>query len=440
MKPNKASLTLTIGLAVLLAILVPAPAAYAQSSIVQVSAGWFHTCALFSDGSVQCWGSNSYGQSTPQAGPFTQITAGYLHTCGLKSDGSVICWGNNEVGQAAAQTGPFTQIDAGLANTCGVKTNGDVGCWGDISHCYNELGICPSDTIKGLQAGPFTQVSVSGSDYAACALTPYGAGTSSRPAGVHCWGSDSPGGRFGNFTQITVGGHHNCVLTLANSTAECWGGNLYGQSSPPSGAFLQLSAGNLFTCGLLTDHTLACWGYNFYGQVKDTPSGTFKGVAAGYGHACAWDDYHVSCWGRNDHGQATPIFCLPGSACGGHPPGFAFQGFYPPLAPEQADPPALNVAEAGSAAPLKFSLGGNYRLDVIAAGYPASQALDCNQFGPSGVLEPVQSAGGHGLSYDAQSGTYTYVWKTDRAWAGTCRVLALKLVDGTEHLAAFRFQ
>ena len=45
----------------------------------------------------------------------------------------------------------------------------------------------------------------------------------------------------------------------------------------------------------------------------------------------------------------------------------------------------------------------------------------------------------YGLSYDATANQYVYVWKTERAWAGTCRVLRLKLADGTVHDAYFTF-
>ena len=430
MKPNKGSLILTVGLTALLAVLVPGPAAYAQPGLpVQLSAGLYHTCALISDGTVQCWGGNAYGQATNQDGPFIQISAGNLHTCGLKSDGSVVCWGLNFSGQSDGQAGPFTQVSAGVGNTCGVKTNGDVYCWGDSEN-----------SIYGVRAGPFTQVDVSGNH--ACALAPP-PGTPSVPNGVHCWGYGFSGELADHLvasTQITVGFQHNCALLWLTGRADCWGSNLYGQSSAPPDDFLQLSAGHLFTCGLRTDQGVACWGYNFYGQVSDAPPITskFKQVAAGYGHACAIDTtgIHVYCWGRNDRGQATPTLCL--GDCGPRGP-FAFQGFYPPLEAEQADP-ALNTAASGSAVPLKFSLGGDKGLNVIAAGYPASRPLDCDRFEPGGAWEPVQSAGNHGLTYDAQSGSYTYVWKTDKAWAGTCRVMALKLVDDTEHLAAFRFQ
>jgi hypothetical protein len=115
---------------------------------------------------------------------------------------------------------------------------------------------------------------------------------------------------------------------------------------------------------------------------------------------------------------------------------YDFGGFYPPVYPE----PALNAVKAGSAVPLKFSLGGDQGLDVVAPGYPASQPLDCATFDPGGELEPVQPAGGSGLSYDVASDQYTYVWKTEKGWAGTCRVLALQFADGTQHLAYFQFK
>jgi len=35
---------------------------------------------------------------------------------------------------------------------------------------------------------------------------------------------------------------------------------------------------------------------------------------------------------------------------------------------------------------------------------------------------------------------YTYVWKTNKAWAGTCRELLVRFVDGTIHVARFQFR
>jgi hypothetical protein len=35
---------------------------------------------------------------------------------------------------------------------------------------------------------------------------------------------------------------------------------------------------------------------------------------------------------------------------------------------------------------------------------------------------------------------YLHTWKTERAWAGTCRRLDLLLTDGTHHQAGFKFK
>jgi hypothetical protein len=43
------------------------------------------------------------------------------------------------------------------------------------------------------------------------------------------------------------------------------------------------------------------------------------------------------------------------------------------------------------------------------------------------------------LQYDAASDTYTYVWKTDKAWTG-CRQLLVVLNDGVVHRVNFQFK
>jgi hypothetical protein len=115
---------------------------------------------------------------------------------------------------------------------------------------------------------------------------------------------------------------------------------------------------------------------------------------------------------------------------------YDFVGFLQPI----DNLPVLNSVRAGSAVPVKFSLSGDQGLAIFASGYPRSQANDCGSTAGVDPVEETVSAGSSSLSYDATSDTYTYVWKTDKVWAGTCRQLVLALDDGTFHRANFAFK
>jgi hypothetical protein len=56
------------------------------------------------------------------------------------------------------------------------------------------------------------------------------------------------------------------------------------------------------------------------------------------------------------------------------------------------------------------------------------------------AIEETVTTGSNSLLYDAITDQYSYVWKTDKAWAGTCRTLVIKLSDGTYHRANFKFK
>jgi Tol biopolymer transport system component len=113
-----------------------------------------------------------------------------------------------------------------------------------------------------------------------------------------------------------------------------------------------------------------------------------------------------------------------------------FSGFLQPV----DELPMVNVVNAGGAVPVKFSLSGNKGLNIFAAGYPASSLVACDANEPGSVIDETISAGGSSLTYDAAADRYTYVWKTNKAWKGTCRILALRLTDGSNHFAKFRFK
>lgn len=112
---------------------------------------------------------------------------------------------------------------------------------------------------------------------------------------------------------------------------------------------------------------------------------------------------------------------------------YAFAGFFQPV-----DNTAVNSVKAGSAVPVKFSLGGNQGLAIFPSGSPMSVGGTCGS--TIDEIEETVTAGGSSLQYDATTGQYTYVWKTEKSWVGTCRVLRLAFRDGTTRTASFRFK
>jgi predicted outer membrane repeat protein len=113
---------------------------------------------------------------------------------------------------------------------------------------------------------------------------------------------------------------------------------------------------------------------------------------------------------------------------------FAFSGFYSPV----DNPTIVNKVKAGSTVPVRFSLGGDFGLNIFVAGYPQLTRTLCRT-GTVDAIEETLTAGASGLTYDPITSRYTYVWKTDKKWAGFCGTLALKFVDGTERTALFQF-
>ena len=100
----------------------------------------------------------------------------------------------------------------------------------------------------------------------------------------------------------------------------------------------------------------------------------------------------------------------------------------------------MNLVRAGSAVPIKFSLGGDRGLDILVEGSPSSRRHHCFSSETGDLLESVVASGASTLTYNVTTGIYTYVWKTSRAWQSTCRTLVLDLVDGGSYEAEFLFR
>ena len=113
----------------------PAP----PSEAIAIAAGWEHTCALLSGGTVQCWGRNDYGQlgDGTNSGP---ETCGYGLACSL-------------VPVAVTGLSGATAISAGGDTTCVVVAGGTAACWG--RNYFGQLG-------DGTTIDPNVPVTVSG--------------------------------------------------------------------------------------------------------------------------------------------------------------------------------------------------------------------------------------------------------------------------------------
>ncbi|WP_173390932.1 RCC1 domain-containing protein [Actinomadura litoris] len=147
------------------------------SAPVRLTAGDSHTCALVKDGSAWCWGEGRHGQlgtgSTKpspvprrvvglQRGP-TQLAAGGDHTCAVFGDSTLWCWGRNDFGQL----GDGTTADAsrpvrvrnvrldpallvgGGGHTCLAYRDSSIDCWG-----LNTAGQLGDGTVKPLNRTP----------------------------------------------------------------------------------------------------------------------------------------------------------------------------------------------------------------------------------------------------------------------------------------------
>jgi dipeptidyl aminopeptidase/acylaminoacyl peptidase len=115
---------------------------------------------------------------------------------------------------------------------------------------------------------------------------------------------------------------------------------------------------------------------------------------------------------------------------------YSFEGFFSPV----DNPPVVNRVKAGSAIPVKFSLGGDQGMDIFSTGYPVSQTVSCDTTLPMDDIEETVMSGASSLSYDPGNQKYQYVWKTKSTWANTCRQLVLKFDDGSVHTATFKFK
>ena len=329
----------------------------------RLSAGAGTTCRIDDQGTLQCWGANTWGQLgdgtslsrgqptvVAEAGPWRSVSTGLSHTCAIDASNGLWCWGENREGQLGngelqmdssdpafelqpspvAEALDWAQVSAGDSHTCAVTEQGALWCWGNNIdgrvHPEDDTGSLP--TPVELPGGPW--VDVRAERRATCALDEEG--------GVWCWGVGAIAS--GSMQQVPMErpvvalarglwGDRMCVID-DEAALWCWGAGAGGglglgdEEDRDEPELVELgvpvdavTVGTAITCAR-SEQTVWCWGRGRWGALADgdieehnvpLPTevmdlGDVVDVAAGGSHVCAVrTDETTVCWGANWTGQ-----------------------------------------------------------------------------------------------------------------------------------------
>ena len=264
-------------------------------TIVQVAAGATHSLALATDGTIYAWGKNEYGQlgndsttnspvpvavktaGTPMDGKtIIQIHAGYEHSLALASDGTVYAWGRNNSGQlgkndatdthipAAVQTlgtpmagKVIVQLAAGNSQSMALASDGTVYTWG-----WNQYGQLGNGTTTNSRIP--VAVVTTGTPLAGKTISQIAAGNAHALAmtddgAIYSWGWNQYG-QLGNNSTI-----NSSLPVIVKTTGTPLAGKMITQIA---------SGGSPNSLVLANDGTMYTWGWGQHGQLGNGTIGT----------------------------------------------------------------------------------------------------------------------------------------------------------------------
>ena len=152
------------------------------TNVARISAGAWHSCAILTSGTAQCWGDNFEGElgigavsmSEPRAVTVMNLTGilamagGGYHACAIAS-GGVWCTGTNMQGQLGQPSSvqravtplqvpgfpPAVAVTAGAFHTCAQRLTGPISCWGaGTSAQLGNGGMADSTTPVDVRLSP----------------------------------------------------------------------------------------------------------------------------------------------------------------------------------------------------------------------------------------------------------------------------------------------
>jgi hypothetical protein len=97
---------------------------------VQISSNNDYTCGLTIDKDIECWGNQV---AVTRFGPYQYVNAGSQHACAVRTNGLVECWGDNSYGQTLSTPMSARDVSCGLFHSCATLITGNVECWGSNS-------------------------------------------------------------------------------------------------------------------------------------------------------------------------------------------------------------------------------------------------------------------------------------------------------------------
>ncbi|MFV2060847.1 MAG: hypothetical protein ACC653_09180 [Gammaproteobacteria bacterium] len=275
----------------------------------KLSAAYDHTCGIYGNDQLKCWGANRFGVIAQNSVDPNDASI-YIYS-DLDTVKNVLESTSTEA------VGAWLKVSTNDYHTCAIKSDNSLWCWGRNS--YDQLGLVAGATPSSAP-NDFKQ-------FVTQVATPV---NGFNPT------SDS-------WIEVAAGFEHTCAISVTKNGANvpnkgklwCWGGNYYDESAKKLGStiilpdattvdtnvnWIKVSSGRAQSCALNDLGNVYCWG--FYAAVPFSPNTysitavagrneNWSSVVTGYSHGCGVKtlvnsenkESKLLCWGQQQFSQ-----------------------------------------------------------------------------------------------------------------------------------------